>query len=66
MIIFLTLIGSVTVTGKEPVVIPEIEMVDVAGGTFIMGLEENEAEHSYETPKHQVTLSDFRIGKYEA
>lgn len=65
LIIFLTIIGSVTVTGKEPVVIPEIEMVDVSGGTFIMGLDENEAEHSYETPKHQVTLSDFRIGKYE-
>lgn len=65
LIIFLTLIGSVTVTGKEPVVIPEREMVDVSGGTFIMGLDENEAEHSYETPKHQVTLSDFRIGKYE-
>lgn len=50
---------------KEPTTIPEIEMVEVKGGTFVMGLDESEAEHSYETPRHQVTLSDFRIGKYE-
>ncbi|MBD5236756.1 MAG: SUMF1/EgtB/PvdO family nonheme iron enzyme [Bacteroidales bacterium] len=30
-----------------------------------MGLDESEAKHLVETPKHEVTLSDFRIGKYE-
>lgn len=52
-------------SAKEPAVISEIEMVDVKGGTFTMGLDESEAEHLFETPKHEVTLSDFRIGKYE-
>lgn len=46
-------------------VIPEIEMVVVEGGTFTMGFEADETEHAYETPKHQVTLSTYRIGKYE-
>lgn len=56
---------SIAVSAKEPTVIPGIEMVDVEGGTFTMGLDEGEAEHLYETPKHEVTLSDFRISKYE-
>ena len=30
-----------------------------------MLLDESEAKHLVETPKHEVTLSDFRIGKYE-
>lgn len=55
----------IAVSAKEPTVIPGIEMVDVEGGTFLMGLDESEAEHLFETPKHEVTLSDFRIGKYE-
>ena len=61
----LVIVFSIAVNAKEPTVIPEIEMVDVKGGTFTMGLDEGEAEHLYETPKHEVTLSDFRIGKYE-
>ncbi len=56
---------SIAVSAKEPTVIPGIEMVDVEGGTFTMGLDLGEAEHLYETPKHKVTLSDFRISKYE-
>ncbi|MDE7465871.1 MAG: hypothetical protein K2M59_05525 [Muribaculaceae bacterium] len=36
-------------SAKEPTVIPEIEMVDVKGGTFTMGLDESEAEHLFET-----------------
>ena len=63
--LFLTAVGSSTLTAKELTPISEIEMVDVAGGTFVMGLDESVAEHSYETPEHQVTLSDFRIGKFE-
>lgn len=40
---------------------PEIEMVFVEGGTFWMG-DDRYVDHS---PRHQVTLSDFYIGKYE-
>ena len=61
----LAIVFSIAVSAKEPTFIPVIEMVDVEGGTFTMGLDEGEAEHLYETPKHEVTLSDFRIGKYE-
>lgn len=63
--LFLTAVGSTILTAKELTSIPEIEMVDVPGGTFVMGLDESMAENSYETPEHQVTLSDFRIGKFE-
>ena len=45
--------------------LPAIEMTVVQGGTFIMGFDADEAEHGYETPKHAVTLDDFKIGKYE-
>ncbi len=45
--------------------IPEIEMVFVEGGTFTMGFDADETEHAYETPKHEVTLHDYKIGKYE-
>lgn len=38
-------------------------MVYVDGGTFFMGSNDNEA--SSKKPAHQVTLSSFRIGKYE-
>lgn len=43
----------------------DIEMVVVKGGTFTMGFDVNEAEHAYETPKHEVTLRDYKIGKFE-
>lgn len=56
---------SAAVSAKEPAVIPEIEMVDVKSGTFMMGLDQREAEHLFETPEHEVTLSDFRIGRCE-
>lgn len=45
--------------------LPDIEMVAVDGGTFTMGLDTNEAGHAYETPKHEVTLNAYQIGKYE-
>ncbi len=45
--------------------IPEIEMVFVEGGTFTMGFDADETEHAYETPKHDVTLQSYKIGKYE-
>lgn len=40
-------------------------MVEVEGGTFMMGLDEMEAEHTYETPRHEVTLHDYKIGRHE-
>lgn len=43
------------------------EMVKVEGGTFTMGAtsEQGIDYASHELPKHQVTLSDYYIGKYE-
>ena len=43
------------------------EMVAVEGGTFLMGATAEQASiaESNEFPVHQVTLSDFYIGKYE-
>lgn len=44
----------------------EIEMVYVEGGSFTMGATAEQGDaYSEETPKHQVTLSNFHIGKYE-
>jgi len=40
------------------------EMIWVEGGTFTMGSNSEKAS-SVEKPAHQVTLSGFRIGKYE-
>lgn len=43
------------------------EMIAVEGGTFTMGAtpEQGSDNYSDELPTHQVTLSDFYIGKYE-
>ena len=43
------------------------EMVFVQGGTFTMGCTEEQGSDCYdnEKPVHQVTLSDYYIGKYE-
>lgn len=44
----------------------EIEMIFVEGGTFQMGSDENdEYAERIEKPKHEVSVSDFQIGKYE-
>jgi sulfatase modifying factor 1 len=40
----------------------EIEMIVVKGGTFFMGSTNGDDD---EHPVHNVTLSDFSIGKYE-
>lgn len=49
-------------TETEP---EEIEgMVFVRGGTFTMGCTDDEC-YDWELPAHQVTVSDFYIGKYE-
>ena len=43
----------------------EIEMAIVSGGTFMMGAPEQERDlPGADNPAHEVTLSDFYIGKY--
>jgi len=44
-----------------------IEMVAVQGGTFMMGCTPEQGDYCFddEKPAHQVTVSDFYIGKYE-
>ncbi len=44
--------------------IPKPEMVRIEGGTFTMG-DVFERKNPDSTPVHEVTLQDFRIGKYE-
>ncbi len=45
---------------------PNIEMVFVKGGTFMMGCPDAQTDcEDDERPAHQVTLSDYSIGKYE-
>ena len=39
-------------------------MVFIQGGTFMMGCPEGENCFPYESPQHQVTVSDFYIGRY--
>jgi formylglycine-generating enzyme required for sulfatase activity/predicted Ser/Thr protein kinase len=42
------------------------EVVDVAGGTFTMGCTSEQSDcGDNEKPPHQVTLSSYKIGKYE-
>ena len=44
----------------------DIEMVFVQGGTFTMGCTSEQSDcYDREKPTHQVTLSDYYIGKYE-
>jgi formylglycine-generating enzyme required for sulfatase activity len=43
----------------------KLEMVEIPGGTFLMGAAENEAEgNDDERPTHQVTVPTFCMGKY--
>ena len=43
-----------------------LEMVEIPGGTFMMGSPANEAQReSDESPQHRVTVPSFCIGKYE-
>jgi formylglycine-generating enzyme required for sulfatase activity len=44
---------------------PKIEVVDIQGGTFVMGSPENEKARGTDENQHKVTLSDFRMSKYE-
>jgi formylglycine-generating enzyme required for sulfatase activity len=53
---------SITITGGRNQV--SIEMVEIPGGTFQMGSPDG-VGYSDERPQHQVTLTGFRMGKYE-
>jgi formylglycine-generating enzyme required for sulfatase activity len=56
-------------TGKSMIIKkegrPKIELVDIEGGTFIMGSPDFEKSRGSDENQHKVTLSDFRISKYE-
>jgi len=58
---FLGYISSKSILRCKPPVAPELEMVEVKGGTFTMG-NNSDPEAS---PEHQVSVSDFKISKYE-
>lgn len=55
--------GKSTIIKKEGK--PKIEMVDIQGTTFLMGSLENEKGRNTDEIQHKVTLSDYRISKYE-
>ncbi len=42
----------------------DVDMVDVEGGTFVMGSDDEEADED-ERPLHSVTVNSFRIGRFE-
>lgn len=44
---------------------PQIEMVLIPAGTFMMGSPDSAEYHPDEMPQHQVTVRSFYIGKYE-
>ena len=52
---------------EKDIVLPKIEMVFVQGGTFTMGCTDEQGSDcaNDEKPAHQVTVSDYYIGKYE-
>jgi len=53
-----------TACGSKPTLHPtETEMIAVKGGTFMMG--DPAGGWDFDIPVHQVTVSDFSIGKYE-
>ena len=44
---------------------PSIEWVSIPAGTFIMGSPETEANRREDETQHEVTLSAFKMSKYE-
>jgi formylglycine-generating enzyme required for sulfatase activity len=43
----------------------QLEMVEIPGGTFLMGAPVTERNRNGETPQHRITLDGFYMGKYE-
>ncbi|MDR1408586.1 MAG: formylglycine-generating enzyme family protein [Tannerella sp.] len=62
---YLSLLLSLPIVAQSQLV--EIEMIFVEGGLFMMGCtaEQGSFCNNEEKPVHQVTVSDFYIGKYE-
>jgi formylglycine-generating enzyme required for sulfatase activity len=50
---------TITVKGVD------FEMLDIKGGTFQMGSPATEPERGSDEKQHEVTVSDFQMGKYE-
>ncbi|MDR0606729.1 MAG: formylglycine-generating enzyme family protein [Bacteroidales bacterium] len=65
--LFSSLIAAAPLAAQQNDIENMLEMVFVEGGTFTMGCTSEQGEdcQPYENPAHQVTLSDFYIGKYE-
>ena len=56
---------SVSPPTQEPVRGRELEMLEIPGGTFLMGAPKTEQESSsFERPQHSVTLPSFYLGRY--
>lgn len=45
--------------------IKQPDMLDVTGGTFIMGRQASESGDNDEFPAHEVTISEYRLAKFE-
>ncbi len=56
-----SVINYENITDKK-LAIEKIEMINIKGGTFIMG---NKNGKDNEQPEHKVSVNDFKIGKYE-
>ena len=64
-LILLFLVSSIYIEGIETLLVTDsslVEMVFVAGGNFQMGSNDRDYD---EKPVHNITISDFYIGKYE-
>ncbi len=63
-------LGAGPLTIKEvkkllPPPLPQIEMVNVSGGSFQMGSPDTEVDRDKDEARHSVTVPYFAIGKYE-
>lgn len=62
MVIFLTEIKKKIIASVSPDTKKEDEMVEIAGGCFLMG---SETGHLDEQPVHEICLSSFKMDKFE-
>jgi formylglycine-generating enzyme required for sulfatase activity len=60
-----TVDGGKTATCTVTVIIEQIEMVSIPAGTFTMGSPTTEANRISNETQHSVTLSGFKMGKYQ-
>ena len=59
------ILDSNSETIKSSVLKPTIEWVEIPAGTFMMGSSTGEAERKANEVQHEVTLSAFKMSKYE-